>query len=141
MKRRPPISTRTDTLFPYTTLFRSPVAVLTFGPTIQDGLVLALVVGAAERECVLGPDDEGGPLATGGAESLLPRVQFAGRHGDVGGACTALQHRRQCRQKEIVETIAQVVGPDWTGLAAHLVLGAVGLVPVLRWIGGGKGAV
>src|SRR3546814_11871977 len=25
MRRRPPISTRTDTLFPYTTLFRSPV--------------------------------------------------------------------------------------------------------------------
>src|SRR3546814_10733593 len=26
MRRRPPISTRTDTLFPYTTLFRSPVS-------------------------------------------------------------------------------------------------------------------
>src|SRR3546814_7064409 len=26
MRRRPPRSTRTDTLFPYTTLFRSPVA-------------------------------------------------------------------------------------------------------------------
>src|SRR3546814_5148754 len=26
MKRRPPRSTRTDTLFPYTTLFRSPAA-------------------------------------------------------------------------------------------------------------------
>src|SRR3546814_6611682 len=28
MIRRPPISTRTDTLFPYTTLFRSPVLVV-----------------------------------------------------------------------------------------------------------------
>src|SRR3546814_8615585 len=28
MSRRPPISTRTDTLFPYTTLFRSQVAVM-----------------------------------------------------------------------------------------------------------------
>src|SRR3546814_8418949 len=28
MLRRPPRSTRTDTLFPYTTLFRSPVALL-----------------------------------------------------------------------------------------------------------------
>src|SRR3546814_13636390 len=28
MIRRPPISTRTDTLFPYTTLFRSPIGVL-----------------------------------------------------------------------------------------------------------------
>src|SRR3546814_5793410 len=30
MIRRPPVSTRTDTLFPYTTLFRSPL--LPFGP-------------------------------------------------------------------------------------------------------------
>src|SRR3546814_21163068 len=38
MIRRPPRSTRTDTLFPYTTLFRSP------------RLRLALVRGADERE-------------------------------------------------------------------------------------------
>src|SRR3546814_17951241 len=31
MIRRPPRSTRTDTLFPYTTLFRSPIAML-FAP-------------------------------------------------------------------------------------------------------------
>src|SRR3546814_11228980 len=30
MRRRPPISTRTDTLFPYTTLFRSPL-----GPRVR----------------------------------------------------------------------------------------------------------
>src|SRR3546814_19382410 len=30
MRRRPPRSTRTDTLFPYTTLFRSPVRCLRF---------------------------------------------------------------------------------------------------------------
>src|SRR3546814_3841495 len=42
MIRRPPRSTRTDTLFPYTTLFRSEVAVWTFimskhvGPTATD---------------------------------------------------------------------------------------------------------
>src|SRR3546814_7485392 len=28
MRRRPPRSTRTDTLFPYTTLFRSPITLL-----------------------------------------------------------------------------------------------------------------
>src|SRR3546814_5269152 len=33
MIRRPPRSTRTDTLFPYTTLFRSPAAV---NPLVQD---------------------------------------------------------------------------------------------------------
>src|SRR3546814_20901144 len=32
MKRRPPSSTRTDTLFPYTTLFRSPLAEPASGP-------------------------------------------------------------------------------------------------------------
>src|SRR3546814_14118791 len=33
MIRRPPRSTRTDTLFPYTTLFRSVQAFLAFAPT------------------------------------------------------------------------------------------------------------
>src|SRR3546814_19205691 len=33
MIRRPPRSTRTDTLFPYTTLFRSPLSVSMPGPT------------------------------------------------------------------------------------------------------------
>src|SRR3546814_16684454 len=31
MRRRPPRSTRTDTLFPYTTLFRSPLRQITSG--------------------------------------------------------------------------------------------------------------
>src|SRR3546814_9471901 len=35
MIRRPPRSTRTDTLFPYTTLFRSAVALLDDGPGRQ----------------------------------------------------------------------------------------------------------
>src|SRR3546814_15096484 len=41
--RRPPRSTRTDTLFPYTTLFRSPVPVSELPVTIDD------VRAAAER--------------------------------------------------------------------------------------------
>src|SRR3546814_12033078 len=57
MLRRPPISTRTDTLFPYTTLFRSvlfpelcPAGVPT-GPTTYEVTRLCLPVrhGAAER--------------------------------------------------------------------------------------------
>src|SRR3546814_10054481 len=45
MLRRPPRSTRTDTLFPYTTLFRSypdsehPVAILVRARTHLDGIV------------------------------------------------------------------------------------------------------
>src|SRR3546814_1589031 len=37
MIRRPPRSTRTDTLFPYTTLFRSPVAQLDRAPPSEGG--------------------------------------------------------------------------------------------------------
>src|SRR3546814_21153249 len=37
MIRRPPRSTRTDTLFPYSTLFRSKAAVLGFEGTASDG--------------------------------------------------------------------------------------------------------
>src|SRR3546814_13193257 len=37
MIRRPPISTRTDTLFPYTTLFRSPMTVAQAATTAPMG--------------------------------------------------------------------------------------------------------
>src|SRR3546814_8322929 len=43
MSRRPPISTRTDTLFPYTTLFRSLLGVRQ-APAIADGRVYAAAV-------------------------------------------------------------------------------------------------
>src|SRR3546814_20021739 len=35
MIRRPPISTRTDTLFPYTTLFRSALAIQSLPPAFE----------------------------------------------------------------------------------------------------------
>src|SRR3546814_1267612 len=53
MIRRPPRSTRTDTLFPYTTLFRSHVAAL-----VQELVEGMLAVGAR-----LAPDDRTGRLA------------------------------------------------------------------------------
>src|SRR3546814_11241080 len=40
MIRRPPRSTRTDTLFPYTTLFRSAEARIVLGPRAQRPVVL-----------------------------------------------------------------------------------------------------
>src|SRR3546814_11894395 len=41
MRRRTPRSTRTDTLFPYTTLFRSfPSAEAALGGTLKDGMTL-----------------------------------------------------------------------------------------------------
>src|SRR3546814_20363094 len=51
MRRRPPRSTRTDTLFPYTTLFRSG-AVL--GRDDQRGRADRLLVGIFERHLALG---------------------------------------------------------------------------------------
>src|SRR3546814_3212828 len=36
MRRQPPRSTRTDTLFPYTTLFRSPLCALCLGSRIRE---------------------------------------------------------------------------------------------------------
>src|SRR3546814_13344935 len=53
MIRRPPRSTRTDTLFPYTTLFRSPFDVgRRVGLRVAEPLRLAEGVG--ERRAVLG---------------------------------------------------------------------------------------
>src|SRR3546814_19914749 len=40
MIRRPPRSTRTDTLFPYTTLFRSPVFSLRLASVLQSDMVV-----------------------------------------------------------------------------------------------------
>jgi len=37
----------------------TPVASSALGPAVEDGFVLALVVRAAQRKSVLGPDDEG----------------------------------------------------------------------------------
>src|SRR3546814_16928108 len=54
MIRRPPRSTRTDTLFPYTTLFRSRV-VLMFQPAEEDGSGAAAVI-ADPRFREIAPD-------------------------------------------------------------------------------------
>src|SRR3546814_2206037 len=54
MIRRPPRSTRTDTLFPYTTLFRSPLSAATDGttasrPARDDGAAVLFPVQAQAR--------------------------------------------------------------------------------------------
>src|SRR3546814_14979407 len=48
MIRRPPRSTRTDTLFPYTTLFRSGFCIVLSEPTTD--------AAGLEFECALGPN-------------------------------------------------------------------------------------
>src|SRR3546814_16909176 len=54
MIRRPPISTRTDTLFPYTTLFRSIIIALRPQLPPPFGMRAQEIVG--RRDCALGSD-------------------------------------------------------------------------------------
>src|SRR3546814_3195130 len=83
MIRRPPRSTRTDTLFPYTTLFRSPGAV-------PLGNVAVLVGGEGERQPVLSGElvqlsyrilGYADDLRTGLAEIRKRRVEAAALRG------------------------------------------------------------
>src|SRR3546814_8988356 len=77
MRRRPPSSTRTDPLFPYTTLFRSDAAVLDRWAAVDLGRF-------GERDEQVEVRPEAG--AVGGAIAL----DHQGRHGDRETAA----HRR-----------------------------------------------
>src|SRR3546814_3335903 len=113
MIRRPPSSTRTDTLFPYTTLCRSEVLAKSWAlirrcappsPAAQDkGYPMALGIGS-----FLQPWPQGGEVARAGArvelgaDDLLPRRAAGGRGARqaeheraVGqpGECARLQRR------------------------------------------------
>jgi hypothetical protein len=54
----------------------APVVIGAVFSAVQDRFVLALIVGAAQGEGVLGPDDEGRPFAAGLAECFLWRIQL-----------------------------------------------------------------
>src|SRR3546814_5619030 len=74
MIRRPPRSTRTDTLFPYTTLFRSPVAK---ADTIER---YAVEVARGSRACLLMTQGE-----------ILEGQQLAKIHGIMPGRGVEIQ--------------------------------------------------
>src|SRR3546814_9978113 len=79
MIRRPPRSTRTDTLFPYTTLFRSIVAALTEG------------IGSEKIE-VADPARSGNPdrsVAEGECVIVVFRSQVHAQRGVAIGICRA----------------------------------------------------
>src|SRR3546814_21161112 len=77
MIRRPPRSTRTDTLFPYTTLFRS---------LADHGHLITLVAGRAdvvERPCQLGiATDQVARLDQQSGQGVVDAATLAGRLGD-----------------------------------------------------------
>src|SRR3546814_3260604 len=86
MKRRPPRSTRTDTLFPYPTLFRSAVRALAPGARVEPrgGRRSLAARGGADRRprrtrCV------GGDGAGGARRSALRRVVRPRRAGGGTG--------------------------------------------------------
>src|SRR3546814_5619157 len=89
MIRRPPRSTRTDTLFPYTTLFRSTRA--------QGGEVGAcLRLGVADREDLVTDQDPG-------QELLLLRVGAEPHQGRTDGVDGHQGERHTCALDLVVE--------------------------------------
>src|SRR3546814_1568753 len=70
MIRRPPRSTRTDTLFPYTTLFRSPAWAI-----LYSGIYLLLFIAIRS---FLGIPSDGKPYAIFAAVAIVPWTFFAG---------------------------------------------------------------
>jgi hypothetical protein len=53
----------------------APIVIGALLPAIQERFILALIIRTTEREGVLRPDHEGGPLAAGLAERLLQVVE------------------------------------------------------------------
>src|SRR3546814_18540623 len=109
MIRRPPRSTRTDTLFPYTTLFRSRLG-------DELGRVVDDVVVEAGREVLLQPLHGGDDLVGGGQRIGAGTLEDAERHrrlavqvavGDVlaraqldaGAVLQAAIGRASCRER------------------------------------------
>src|SRR3546814_13318386 len=100
--RRPPISTRTDTLFPYTTLFRS-------------------MIGTRQMECVLSPAEQAGAkVVLVGDPEQLQAIEAGAAFRAVTerhGWAAITERRRQCKGWERASTKALAPGRD--GEADH----------------------
>src|SRR3546814_12718769 len=124
MIRRPPISTRTDTLFPYTTLFRSPaglfanifvepdavagviadprIAAVTLTGSTQVGMIVAAQAGAALKKQVLelGGSDPFIVLADADIEAAAA-MAITARFTNDGQSCVNAHKigRQSCRER------------------------------------------
>src|SRR3546814_4436808 len=76
MIRRPPRSTRTDTLFPYTTLFRSDPVVVPAATSAAADAMPAAVPGAAAPTVTAGDDMQRSEEHTSELQSLM-RISYA----------------------------------------------------------------
>src|SRR3546814_12707786 len=102
MIRRPPISTRTDTLFPYTTLFRSGLEYMPEGALHVQVPLLAFIEEPERHQ--LGRDAAGGGEQHWGGRELDRVHEAHGAHPqDVGG---------HADQEQAVEERTQDLGAD-----------------------------
>src|SRR3954466_2455226 len=70
----------------------APVMFRPLAPAIEDGLVLAVVVGSSQRQMALGPNDKGRPVTSCVGEGLLERMEFGGGHADVHSSIGHVKH-------------------------------------------------
>src|SRR3546814_7803926 len=116
MIRRPPRSTRTDTLFPYTTLFRSladDLAVVAGGQHQHAGAVADRVGAHADRPARTGDRVAGGHRVL---DPAAGRVDIE----DAGVDVHAVGHRRDAldQRGEVAADLAFVAQPRRAALAA-----------------------
>src|SRR3546814_7818606 len=82
MIRRPPRSTRTDTLFPYTTLFRSGIRIVGDNPLDEEVLGVAVGRGETPSEGGVVAEQQEGHAGGGGADQRQPRGLEPGQEPD-----------------------------------------------------------
>src|SRR3546814_2528535 len=104
MIRRPPRSTRTDTLFPYTTLFRSPLLTC---PAIR----LAADGGTGKRSDTAADQRAGGAVA-------LARDAVAG------------DAPQQSADNRAADGVAMAAAADHVGIVARVISAAIGAVVI-----------
>ena len=77
-----------------------PLPLAPFWPAVPDRLVLPLIVGAAQREAVLGPDDRVRPVGAGLGQDAADDRPLSRTHADVQApAALAVRLAAQARQK------------------------------------------
>src|SRR3546814_13821710 len=122
MMRRPPRSTRTDTLFPYTTLFRSGVADVDVlggrAALVRDEVVLGGVHGDAVQPGIeLGVTAEIPDRAVGADEGVLGHVLALAPVGDVApdqrrDPVLVLEHQ-QVERGAVAALFAEIGRASW----------------------------
>src|SRR3546814_11270904 len=107
MIRRPPRSTRTDTLFPYTTLFRSPSEALELSligrGDVRRPTILPAGASASDRalSCSARLRSSGRPFRLSSAEGgpVFRRTQFSGVREDMPPLTAGELGRAWCRER------------------------------------------